>query len=135
MCRRSCLPCRVSQLYNVSVSSLAYQLCVLDEDPPRRAVCAWQCGCPGRCSAGLPHRYERIHAAVVRVVGWAALRRTPTSRPALEPSWTAWDLLEAYDELCRRCRLISSVLRATLALYFCPPSKIGFVASLGANAS
>jgi len=69
-----------------------------------------------------------------RVVGWAALRRTPTSRPALEPSWTAWDLLEAYDELCRRCRLISSVLRATLALYFAR-SLIGFVASFGANAS
>ena len=54
MCRRSCPPCRVSQLYNVSVSSLAYQLCVLDEDPPRRAACAWQCGCPCRSHRGCP---------------------------------------------------------------------------------
>ena len=38
-------------------------------------------------SPGLPHGYARVHAAVRRVVGWAALRRTPTSRPASgEPS-------------------------------------------------
>ena len=68
-------------------------------------------------SPGLPHRYARVHAAVVRVVGWAALRRTPTSRPALEPSWSARERFDAYDVLCRCVRVVASVFMP-LASYF-----------------
>ena len=61
-----------------------------------------------------------LQAAVVRVVGWAALRRTPTSRPVLEPPWSARERVDACVELWRRfLEMLVSLQYASFANLTC----------------